>query len=205
MKQYSEEVTMQGCRNLSDQEVSDILGSFSGKYAARDRALFCLGVHTGYRISELLSLRWQDVLTPKGEIGSYVTVARRNTKKKVAGRTVPLHTTAREALREWRTVTRHPAPQHPIFCSQKLDENCEPQAIDRYQADYVLRKAYMSCNVDGKVATHSMRKTFAVNVHEKLGRDISKTQQAMGHVNISNTVTYLSVDRSEIEKAILSL
>jgi site-specific recombinase XerD len=35
--------------------------AFRGIYAARDRALFLLGVKTGYRISELLSLRVGDV------------------------------------------------------------------------------------------------------------------------------------------------
>jgi integrase len=48
---------MPGCRPLTDDEVDLVLQSFGGRYALRDRALFCLGIYTGFRITELLSLR----------------------------------------------------------------------------------------------------------------------------------------------------
>ena len=48
---------MQGCRPLSPEEVDEILVSFGDRYAARDKALFVMGVYTGFRITELLSLR----------------------------------------------------------------------------------------------------------------------------------------------------
>ena len=87
------------CRPLSDEEVGRVVESFSGRYALRDKAMFIVGIRTGYRISELLSLRIRDVLRPDGEIMDSVTVARRNVKGKTRGRTVPLHPEAKEALR----------------------------------------------------------------------------------------------------------
>jgi hypothetical protein len=47
---------MKGCRALTDDEVALVSKSFSGTYAARDKALFVLGVKSSFRISELLSL-----------------------------------------------------------------------------------------------------------------------------------------------------
>jgi integrase len=44
------------------EEITAVSRSFGGTYAARDRALFILGLKSGFRISELLSLRLGDVL-----------------------------------------------------------------------------------------------------------------------------------------------
>ncbi len=52
---------------------------------------------------------------------------------------------------------------------------------------------------------HAMRKTFANKVHVLLGRDLVKTQRALGHKNVSSTVSYLSFLEEEIDEAILAL
>jgi integrase len=52
---------MKGCRPLTEAEVALVRQSFGGRYARRDRALFLLGVKSGFRISELLALRVGDV------------------------------------------------------------------------------------------------------------------------------------------------
>jgi integrase len=55
------EDTMKGCRPLSDEEVKLISQSFGGTFGKRNKALFVVGYRTGFRISELLSLRVDDV------------------------------------------------------------------------------------------------------------------------------------------------
>ncbi len=55
-KNYPRGCPMKGCRPLTQDEVKDILESFAGEYAARDRCLFVLGTLSGFRISEMLSL-----------------------------------------------------------------------------------------------------------------------------------------------------
>jgi integrase len=80
---------MKGCRPLSDEEITLISRSFGGTYAARDRALFILGLKSGFRISELLSLRVGDVLQ-HGRLVDQVTVRRAHMKQQTEGRTVPI-------------------------------------------------------------------------------------------------------------------
>jgi hypothetical protein len=53
---------MKGCRPLSDSEIAPVSRSFGGTYAARDRALFLLGIKPRFRIAEPLSLRVGGVL-----------------------------------------------------------------------------------------------------------------------------------------------
>ena len=91
---------MKGCRPLTSGEVQLLQQSFGGRYAARDKALFILGVKSGFRISELLSLRVGDVLQ-YGRVVDRVTVHRRYMKRQVEGRTVLLHADARAALAVW--------------------------------------------------------------------------------------------------------
>ena len=52
---------MKGTRPLDNDEIRRVSGCFTGTFAVRNRGLFMLGVSTGGRISELLSLRVGDV------------------------------------------------------------------------------------------------------------------------------------------------
>ena len=52
---------MKGTRPLNNDEIRRVSATFTSTYEARNRGLFMLGVSTGGRISELLSLRVGDV------------------------------------------------------------------------------------------------------------------------------------------------
>ena len=55
----------------------------------RDKALFILGLKTGLRVSELLSLKVGDVYQ-YGRLADMVYVERKHMKKKLEGRAIPL-------------------------------------------------------------------------------------------------------------------
>ena len=52
---------MKGTRPLDNDEIRRVSTCFTGTYQIRNRGLFMIGVSTGGRISELLSLRIGDV------------------------------------------------------------------------------------------------------------------------------------------------
>ena len=52
---------MKGTRPLNNDEIRRVSAAFTGIFEVRNRSLFMLGVSTGGRISELLSLRIGDV------------------------------------------------------------------------------------------------------------------------------------------------
>lgn len=64
---------IKGCRPFTEAEVEILQQSFGGIYADRHKALFLLGVKSGFRISELLSLRVGDV-AQHGRLNDRVTV-----------------------------------------------------------------------------------------------------------------------------------
>jgi site-specific recombinase XerD len=181
---------MKGCKPLSDAELAAV--EFRGKYALRDRALFVTGVKTGLRVSELLSLRVKDV-------ADRVSVAKRNTKGSLEGRSVVLHPAAREAIDAWVSAAGL-SPEDALFRSREGSG-----AISRNMAYKVLKGAFARAGVEGKTGTHSMRKTFASKVYAALGRDLVKVKAALGHRDINSTVSYLSFETSEVDAAILAV
>lgn len=91
---------MKGCRPLTDAEIALVSRSFGGIYAFRDRAWFILGLKTGFRIAELLSLRLGEVWQ-YGRVMDQLTVRRSHMKQQREGRTVSLHPDAQAALAPW--------------------------------------------------------------------------------------------------------
>ena len=194
---------MKGTRPLTQPEIQAVLKSFRGKYEARDRALFLLGLKSGLRISELLSLRVGDVLE-YGALSERISVERRATKGRREGRTVLLHPEAKEAIELWLRELEAEGRLEPdqfLFPSRKGQN----RPVSRVHAWRVLRRAYTENELPGKLGTHSMRKTFASRVYEALGRDLVKTQRALGHRNINSTAAYLSFNEEEIDQAILAI
>jgi site-specific recombinase XerD len=77
--------------------------------------------------------------------------------------------------------------------------------MGRIQAWRILNAAAKALCLPGKIGNHSMRKSFAERVYNKLGRDLVKTQKALGHRSINSTVSYLSFIQEDIDAAIVGI
>jgi integrase len=193
---------MKGCRPLTEEEVTLVQQSFDGVYAARDKALFLLGVKSGFRINELLSLRVGDV-SQHGRLVDRVAVTLQHMKNKREGRTVLLHPEAKAALATWLlTLCQRPGCTAQTFVFRSRKGVNRP--ISQVQAWRILHEAMTTNELTGKLGTHAMRKTFADRVYQQLNHDLVKMQRAMGHKNINSTVAYLSFVEAEIDAAILA-
>jgi len=189
-----------GCRPFTDHEVRTLLNSFSGRFANRDRALFVLGIKTGFRISEMLSLTIKDVFR-ENQIVNRITVTKSKMKGKTESRTIILHSDAKDAIFEWLL-------ERGLYQLSKDDFLFQSRkgtgAITRVQAYRIIQKAARRNNLSGKIGNHSLRKTFADRIYDKFDRDLIRVQRALGHKWITSTQAYLSFKEEEIEKAILS-
>jgi site-specific recombinase XerD len=194
---------MKGCRALSEVEVVEVAKSFGGVYAARDKALFVLGVKSGFRISELLSLTIGDVYQ-HGQWVDRVAVQRKHMKGKHQGRSVPLHSEAKAALAPWLMELQRlgaGTPDRYLFPSRKGVN----RPLRRGQAWAILHQAYEANELTGPLGTHTMRKTFATKVYEATGKDLRSTQHALGHKSPASTAAYLAVDEAAVDAVILAL
>jgi integrase len=194
---------MKGCRALTADEVARVSQAFCGTSAERDRALCILGLKTGFRISELLSLRVGDVWQ-HGRFVDYMAVQRRHMQQKRESRRVIVHPDAKAALAVWLMELQRTgavSPETVLFPSRKGLN----RSLRRGQVGHIQRQAYAACGLIGKRSTHSMRKTFGETVYEKSGRDLLRTQRAMGPKSPASTVASLHIDERDIDALILAL
>ena len=175
----------------SRQEIQQLLAGMTGTYRLRDRALVVLGVKTGLRISELLSLKIGDVLGEGDRFLNEVYVCRSAVKGKRAGRRLPLHPTAKFALGRWLVEQRKKGAVlergHFLFVSRK-GRGWRP--ISRRAALQVMERAAAGIGLDEGISTHSMRKWVAREVYQRSGNCLVRTGAVLGHRNISTTWRY---------------
>ena len=191
---------MKGSRPLTRQQVKGLLALTS---TVREQTLLTLGFCTGYRISELLSLKVSDVST-NGIIHSHVTVKAANTKTKT-GRSVLLNADAQKALRRLVDVIGTNANgQSPLFVSRKHDANGNLKAISRQQAHELLKALFAKIGEFGNVSTHTLRKTFAARIYEQTGK-LEIVQIALGHKSINSTISYLAFGNDDLNRAIMGV
>lgn len=160
--------------SLTCKQATLILNYLKGLGNKRNVLLWAIGITTGFRVSDLLSLRLSDLLTPEGEIAGSITVRERKTGQ---GRTVQIAPIARKAIEAYREdITEGDA---------KLFD------ITREQVRRLIKKWCDECGLQGRFGTHTMRKTFATIAYENSGGDPVTTARVTGHTNPSQLLAYI--------------
>ena len=193
---------MKGTRPLDNDEIRRVSAAFTGTYAVRNRGLFMLGVSTGGRISELLSLRVGDVYQNKKPVSDLI-YGKSIVKGGEVSRSVPVNADGRKAIAElvnWhRQHYGNPiASKRPLFPSRHKSGSV---ALHRQTAHAILKTAFIEAGLNGHIATHSLRKSFAQRLYDKTG-DIYLVQELLGHRNISTTQKYLGVNYADAKAAV---
>ena len=192
---------MKGTRPLDNDEIRRVSACFTGTYQVRNRSLFMIGVSTGGRISELLGLRIGDVFQNRKSV-SDLLYGKSIVKGKEVSRTVPVNADGRKAIDElvnWhREHYRTIASKRPLFPSR---HNAGTVALHRQTAHEILKTAFIEAGLNGHIATHSLRKSFAQRLYDKTG-DIYLVQELLGHRNISTTQKYLGVNYADAKAAV---
>lgn len=192
---------MKGTRPLDNNEIRKVAEAFDGTFAIRNRSLFMLGVSTGGRISELLSLTIGDVYQNKKPVTDLL-YNKSIVKGGEVSRAVPVNIDGRDAidaLIDWhREKYATLAPSRPLFPSRNKNGTV---AMNRQTAHEMLKAAFMTAGLNGKLATHSLRKSFAQRVYEQ-SSDIYLVQELLGHRSVATTQKYLGVNYADARAAV---
>ena len=189
---------MKGCRPLTTQEIISVSEQFTEPYKVRNRALFILGISTGGRIAELLSLKIEDVWQG-GQAVSDLLYEKNVVKGKENSRLIPVNSDAKQVIQELVSWQKEQygsiEKKRPLFPSRKGFS-----AISTTQGYRVLKDAFSLAGLNGKVATHSMRKTYAQRLYDATG-DIYLVAEALGHKAVETTKKYLGVSYDKLRRA----
>ena len=195
---------MKGTRPLDNNEIRLVSACFSGTFEVRNRGLFMLGVSTGGRISELLSLTTRDVYQNKKPVTDLL-YSKSIVKGGEVSRSVPVNADGRRSIDElvsWhKGHYRSVASKRPLFPSRHKSGTVP---MHRQTAHAILKTAFIEAGLNGHIATHSLRKSFAQRLYDKTG-DIYMVQELLGHRNISTTQKYLGVNYADAKAAVESI
>jgi integrase/recombinase XerD len=168
---------------LSQKEYEQLLQAVPYKYAVLLRLLFV----SGFRISECLSLKTEDLME-----GS-VLVRKCSTKGKRSTREVPL---PQDLIEELQNISNG---KQYIF-----ESNHKPnQPLTRQSCDYIFRNACRDLGIEGW-SLHGSRRFFIHTLHHK-NVPLKVIQTAVGHSEMRSTAAYIDVTEKQVESAVSQL
>ena len=191
---------MKGTRPLDNVEIRKVSAAFDGTFAIRNRSLFMLGVSVGGRISELIALKVNDVWQNSKPV-SDLLFDRNIVKGGEVSRAVPVNTDGQQAIANliaWHLeLYGNTDPTRPLFPSRKGQGL---KAMSRIAAHDALKDAFETAGLNGKLGTHSLRKSYAQRLYEHTN-DIYAVQEMLGHKSVVTTQRYLGVNYANVRDA----
>ena len=192
---------MRGTRPIDNTEIIQVADCFNGSFAARNRSLFMLGVSTGGRISELLSLTIGSVYQ-NGAAVTALLFEKSIVKGKESSRTVPVNIDGRRAIGDliaWHSDRYgNTESSRPLFPSRNGQGK---KRMTTRAAHNVLKQVFEKAGLNGHLATHSLRKSFAQRLYNRTG-DIFAVQEMLGHKSVATTQRYLGVNYASVRDAL---
>lgn len=166
---------------------------------SRNYLLIVLGLNTALRISDELSLKWEDVFDfSTGEFLTHISLAEKKTGKAAY---VYLNSQVLCALNDYKNCLHGIKSHDYIFLSRKNKE----MPITRVQAFRVIKKAVNHYSINDTISCHSLRKTFGYHAW-KQGASPVVLMSIYNHSSYSITKRYLGIeqdDKDEIYKNIV--
>ena len=175
----AEDLLLKGCRVLEADEVRALLVALS----LRDRLVVLTGLHFGARISETLALTFGDVA------GRFLSIKSAKGSDNVTFEIPANYRSEVAALQaSYEQAGKSITAATPLFLSRKGIN----RAITRQQASAVITAACARLGIDGKVNSHSARKTFVTRIYHLTGKDIAETKKYSRHKSLANLDYYIS-------------
>lgn len=181
---------------IRDKKQVKALGEYFLKRGQlRNYVMVVMGVHTLLRISDLLRVKWSDVYDEQQRtFRTHITVTEKKTGKR---KTIALHKQVIYALRLYFPHRRGDF----IFVSSRKED----KAISRVQAWRIIHAAVVAVGITGKVACHSLRKTWGFFACRDGEVPLAVIVRIYNHSSFAVTLRYLGVEQDDLDKAYLGM
>jgi len=167
----------------------------AGPFGQRNHLLFVLGINSGLRVSDLLSLKLYDIVDEKGHPMDRIKLREGKTGK---GKDFPLGKNAQKSIKDYYASLDNQEPEQPVFRSRKGGP------ISRVQAWQILSDAAESVGITDSIGTHTLRKTFGYHAYLQ-GADITRIQKLLNHSSPGVTLAYIGITQDELDDIVLNL
>ncbi len=176
---------------LSQEEIQLLFSQ--GLTNVRDRCLFAIMMFTAIRVNEACTLLSEDVYDKAGRVRSHLTIRKKNTKRKLATRTLPI-------ISELRTILAAYEKEAGLVY---LFPGRRGGHITNDSAMRILRKACIRVGIEG-ASTHSFRRTALTQMSDN-NIPLRVIAEVSGHRNLAQLKAYLDVRPEQVLGAVSSL
>lgn len=166
----------------------------------RDLLMFVLGINIGLRASDLLKLKWEELLDGDGNITDGITVQMDGITVKEDKtdkfRTFYLNDSCKNAIQSY-------LENHTVSLSDFVFVSKKGGTIEVRSANKILKTAAKACGIKFNVGTHSMRKTFGyhqLKAHADDAMFLCQLQQMFGHSSPQITLRYCGLEGEQISE-----
>ncbi len=153
--------------------------------AWRDRLILELLYGAGFRVSELVGLRYGDVSFDEG-------VARIMGKGKKS-RTCPLGRVAMAVLEKWKTEFAQAVGYEDFIIVGKAGQKTSPRQIQ-----LMLKRYLKMAELPMDITPHKIRHSYATHLLDN-GADLRLVQELLGHSKLSTTQIYTHVNLGRLK------
>lgn len=177
----------------------------NGRY--RDNMLFITGINFGLRISDLLVLRFSNLIADNLVFRDKFPVFEkktRNTRKKKKNRYITINTAVIEAVTLYLRHTPGIRLSDYMFRSVATNSTGENIPISIRSVNRMLEKLGEDLELGIHFSTHTLRKTFCYHQMVMSGNDPRKLQllqKMLNHSSILQTLDYIGITSDEIADA----
>ncbi len=177
---------------LTLDESINLLNSIDGKFKERDYCMITLFLNCGLRLSELVSLDYNDIRSD-----NTINIKGKGNKE----RTIYLNQMCLDAINDYMKVrpVEGVKDKNALFLSSRKTR-ISPKTV-QYTVKTFLDKAGLS---DKGFSTHKLRHTAATLMYQQGSTDVLTLKEFLGHENISTTEIYTHVNDAQVKEAVLS-
>ncbi|ENH97393.1 site-specific tyrosine recombinase XerD [Gracilibacillus halophilus YIM-C55.5] len=157
-------------------------------YTLRNKAMLEILYATGLRVTELVSLKMNDLHLTMG----FVRCLGKGSRERI----VPLGDVAKQALEDYLQHSR------PKFVKKKRTEelfvNHHGNRLSRQGFWKLLKQIAKDAGIQKEISPHTLRHSFATHLLEN-GADLRAVQEMLGHADISTTQIYTHVSNARLK------
>lgn len=157
----------------------------------RNYTLLTIGLNTALRVSDLLSLQWQQVYDfVGGNFRSHIILVEQKTGKHSQ---IYINDSLLQALTLYKEVLEQDGRIRP---EQYLISNHRQIPLSRSQAWRIIKTAADNCNISGVISPHSLRKTFGYHACRQ-GIRPAMLMEVFNHSSFEVTRRYLGIEQDD--------
>lgn len=162
----------------------------------RNELLIILGLNTALRISDILTLRWQEVYDfDQKDYKNHINIVEQKTGKTTQ---IYINNNVLEALHNYKSYLKQKKRviKSESFLFTHSNKNI---AISRVQAFRIIKQAADYYNISGVISCHSLRKTFGYHAW-KQGASPVILVTVFNHSSYQVTKRYLGIEQDDKDK-----